>query len=235
MAQRTQSSRPTSTAGRSTQSGWLKTIPGGAEERHSRVPGLVRERAPKPSLAELRRRATQHLRELAMSAACARADYLTAARECLRLRAAGLLHTQPREASGERMGDASAGTPQEPAARVGEPPPTAPQRELHEKLRAAEAALTREKEANKGLADRTQVLEARIGELKEGLCESARGATRKGETELTALEAELRRAQAANARLQEDVSRLLGFLEELSDILPGSAEVAAARSPGDRR
>jgi len=177
-----------------------------------------------------------------MSAACARADYLAAARECARLRAAGLPHADPKGTSGERARGPSAGAPPEAAGRVGEPLATTPQKELHDKLRAAEAALSQEKEANRVLVGRTQVLEARIEELKGALCEGGPGATGKGETELTALEAELRRAEAANARLQEDVSRLLGFLEELSDILPGSAEVApaalqgaAAGSPGDRR
>ena len=242
MAQRMQSARPGTAADRKANRGWLKSMAAAPKERPPTTSVLTRKAAPPPSLAELRRRATQRLRELAMSVACARADYLAAARECARLRAAGLPQGRPREASGERARDPSAGTPPDPAGRVGEPPATARQKELDEKLRAAEAALGQEKEANKVLAGRTQVLQARIDELEEGLCEGARGATRKGETELTALEAELRRAQAANARLQEDVSRLLGFLEELSDILPGSAEVApaalqgaAARSPGDRR
>lgn len=242
MAQRTQSARPGPAADRTANRAWLNRMAPAPKEPPPTTSGLTRRAAPRPSLAELRRRATQRLRDLAMSVACARADYLAAARECARLRAAGLPQGRPREASGERVRDPSAGTPPDPARRVGEPLATAPQNELHEKLRAAEAALSQEREANKVLAGRTQVLEARIDELKEALCDGARGATRKGETELTALEAELRRAQAANARLQEDLSRLLGFLEELSDILPGSAEVApaalqgaAGRGPGDRR
>ena len=156
MTQRLQSARPGTAADRNTSRSWLNRMEAVPKERTPAYSALTRRGAPPPSLAELRRRATQRLRELAMSVACARADYLAAARECARLRAAGLPDGPPREAAGRPPGSPAAATPPDSAGRPGGPPATAPEQELHRKLRAAEAALDEERAASRALSSRAQ-------------------------------------------------------------------------------
>lgn len=174
-----------------------------------------------PSLAELRRRATERLRGIARLRAVIEREHLAAEEICDRLRAARpteVVAWGPRVGLAEEDGEPSAGAEEgaRPRVRLGA---------LQSKLRAAHAALEAAESRNRGLQRRLLALEAQRLE-PDGSGTRQGGGLGASRAEVAALQAELRRARAGSDGLRENMTSLLGFLDELSGILSPSEETA---------
>jgi len=154
-----------------------------------------------PPLAELRRRATQRLQEIACLLAVVRAEYLVALADCQRLQAARPLADPELPAEGEAV--------EQLAARFGA---------LRGKLKQMESALT-------AAHDRNRELQARIAHLERGHGqEGAPASPGAVGIERAAGEGAGRTASAhPDASVQDEMTGLLGFLDELTEMLPDPA------------
>jgi len=164
----------------------------------------LRGPTPGPSMAELRRRASRQLREIARLLAVVQSEYAAAAAECDRLRAA-----RP-----EANPDAA------PALSDGEQRERLRERvsALQEKLRETDSALAGAQARNRELQARVRALEAGGERLEK------RAAADGWSGETAGLQAELRRARLANNALQQDMENLLRFLGELAGMLGPPSE-----------
>ena len=95
---------------------------------------------------------------------------------------------------------------------------------LQAELQEAQALLAAEQTDSRCLRERERELEARLEELRESSQETESGLLGNLRGRVVSLEVELEHSRAESARLQEAMTRLLGFLDELSRILSVSAE-----------
>lgn len=177
-----------------------------------------------PLMAELKRRAVARLRELSTALETVRRDHAAAEAECRRLHAVPLQPTPepapPSESGAARaqekpMDDSAIDRVQELASRV---------QGLRAELQEAQALLAAEQTDSRCLRERERELEARLEELRESSQETESGLLGNLRGRVVSLEVELEHSRAESARLQEAMTRLLGFLDELSRILSISAE-----------
>ena len=177
-----------------------------------------------PLMAELKRRAVARLRELSTALETVRRDHAAAEAECRRLHAAHS-HASPqpdavstggaaREVAGPSS-DATIDRVQELVSRV---------QMLRAGLQEAQALLVAEQMDSQCLREKARELEARLEEFRESSRQTQSGLLDNLRRRVVSLEGELEHSRAESARLQEAMTRLLGFLDELSRILSVSAE-----------
>lgn len=226
-----------------------RRAPGSSDEGgKTKAARRPRRPPPGPPLFELRRRARARLRELSEALRTLQQEYREAADQCDRLKAArpdDVLGSLPASPEAKATGPPASAEQMEPlralAARV---------QALEERLCRALAALTEEQsacheiqEARDALARQLREAEQRLGE-EQSTAEAREARVRELEDRVrhfqedsrqssntseawqqrvAAIQADLTQAQAANARLREDMSSLLRFLDELNTILAPAA------------
>jgi HAMP domain-containing protein len=177
-------------------------------------------------MAEMKRRAVVRLRELSTALEALRRDHAAAEAECRRLQATPPQPTpEPAPPSGaaaaraqeKPVDDSAIDRVQELASRV---------QGLRAELQEAQALLVAEQTDNRCLRESARELEARLEGLRESSRETESGLLGSLRGRVVSLEAELERSRAESLRLQEAMTRLLGFLDELSGILSVSAEIS---------
>ena len=175
-------------------------------------------------MAEMKRRAVVRLRELSTALETLRRDHAAAEAECRRLHAVPLQATpEPAPPPGDGAAPARERPPdddtidrvQELASRV---------QMLRAELQEAQALLVAEQMDSRCLRESARELEARLEELRESSQETESGLLGNLRGRVVSLEVELEHSRAESLRLQEAMTRLLGFLDELSGILSVSAE-----------
>lgn len=196
-----------------------------------------------PSLAELRRRAIQHLRTRAGALDKARREYEAAADECARLRAGtsdgengrpdtgeGHAADEPRRRVAEEQRKAEEAAAAAEAERVHRHEAEEASRALLTELQAARDALARERSRAEGLERQI----AKLRDTKEQLGRELAAQQQSGDEHLRAeialVSRQLEQSRAHNEQLRANMRELLGFLDRLSEILSAATPDGSAKT-----